>query len=187
MIKGARVTLRALEPGDLDLLYEWENDTSVWLVSGTVAPFSHFVLEQYLATAHQDIYVNKELRLMIDLNEDDENFPDVISLGCIDLFDFDPKNLRAGVGVLIGNKDLRNKGYGTEALRLLMDYAFDTLDLHQLYCNITVNNEISLHVFKKLGFEITGLKQDWVFHEGKWFDEYLLQNIQKSTSSARRK
>src|SRR6185436_12887613 len=101
---GELIRLRALEPSDVDLLYQWENDASVWSVSGTLAPFSKFVLEQYLASSHQDIYSNKQLRLMIDLsanNEEDE--PESRGIGCIDLFDFDPKNRKAGVGILIAD------------------------------------------------------------------------------------
>jgi len=179
ILKGDNITLRALEPADLDILFEWENDTSIWMVSGTLQPFSRFVLEQYLASAHLDIYAHKQLRLVIDLMEDDEDSDETIPIGCIDLFDFDPKNRRAGIGILIGDKDMRGNGYGAEALTLLINYAFKTLDLHQLFCTITPDNEPSLHLFKKLGFEITGLKQDWIYFDNKWHDEYTLQLINK--------
>ena len=179
ILKSDNIILRALEPADLDILFEWENDTSIWMVSGTLQPFSRFVLEQYLASAHLDIYAHKQLRLVIDLMDDDEDSDETIPIGCIDLFDFDPKNRRAGIGILIGDKDMRGNGYGAEALTLLINYAFKTLDLHQLFCTITPDNEPSLHLFKKLGFEVTGLKQDWIFYNGKWHDEYTLQLINK--------
>ena len=69
---GEMIQLRALEPSDLKLLYKWENDSSVWSVSGTLMPFSKFVLEEFVNQAHQDIYTNKQLRLMIDLRYLDE-------------------------------------------------------------------------------------------------------------------
>ena len=177
-LKSEHVCLRALEPTDLELLYIWENDPAIWLVSGTLAPYSRFVLEQYLTSAHLDIYTHKQMRLMIDFFH---NPTDGIGIpaGCIDLFDFDPKNKHAGIGILIGNKELHNNHCASEALQLLINFSFNTLDLHQLYCNITTDNEISLHLFKKFGFEITGLKQDWIFYNGKWHDEYLLQLINK--------
>jgi len=179
---GELIQLRALEPSDLDRLYKWENDSSIWSVSGTLAPFSRFVLEQYLASSHQDIYSSKQLRLMIDLTvngeeEDDDLEPHVI--GCIDLFDFDPKNRKAGVGILIADRADRGKGYATEALNLLVDYGFDVLDLHQIYSNVRVDNENSVALFKKIGFEITGLKQDWILDGGRWYDEYTMQLIKK--------
>lgn len=179
ILKGDNIALRALEPADLDILFEWENDTSIWMVSGTLAPFSRFVLEQYLASAHLDIYAHKQLRMVIDLLDDEDNSEDTIPIGCIDLFDFDPKNRRAGVGILIGDKDMRNRGYATQALELIINYAFKTLDVHQLYCGITTDNEPSLRLFKKLGFEVTGLKQDWVYYDSKYHDEYTLQLINK--------
>jgi diamine N-acetyltransferase len=167
-----------LDPTDLELLYEWENDTTIWMVSGTQTPFSRFVLEQYLTSSHQDIYTNKQLRLIIEFfedTEDDIGYP----VGCIDLFDFDPKNMHAGIGILIGDKEMMNHGFATEALGLLINYCFKTVNLHQIYCNITTENEASLHLFKKMGFEITGLKQDWIYHDGKFHDEYILQLINK--------
>jgi diamine N-acetyltransferase len=177
---GELIQLRALEPSDLDLLYQWENDTAIWSVSGTLAPFSKFVLEQYLASSHQDIYSNKQLRLMIDLTvNDEEDEPESRGIGCIDLFDFDPKNRKAGVGILIADRADRGKGYATEALNLLVDYGFDVLDLHQIYSNVRVDNENSVALFKKVGFEITGLKQDWILDGGKWYDEYTMQMIRK--------
>ena len=179
---GELIQLRALEPEDLNKLYKWENDSSIWSVSGTLVPFSKFVLEEFVTQAHQDIYTNKQLRLMIDLryfdNEDDEA-GHVRSIGCVDLFEFDPKNKRAGLGILIADRAVRGKGFATEALHLVVDYGFNILDLHQLYSNVRADNESSVALFKKLGFEITGLKQDWVYDHGKFYDEYTMQLIRK--------
>ncbi|MFC2100919.1 GNAT family N-acetyltransferase [Bacteroidota bacterium] len=169
---GKNISLRAMEPADADMLYKWENDTSVWLVSNTIEPFSRFVLEQYIMNAHQDIYTSKQLRLMIDKNDSD------IAIGTIDLFDFDPKNLRAGLAILICNEE-RNKGYASEALEMMIDYAFQTLHLHQLYCNISIDNRPSIKLFKSKGFQLIGLKKEWVQRGDKWIDEYMFQLIKK--------
>ncbi len=169
-LQSENITLRALEPEDIDYLYQWENDAENWKVSNTQAPFSRFVLEQYIATAHQDIYSVKQLRLMIC---DKQNKP----VGCIDLFDFEPSHLRAGIGVLIADKTERRKGYASEALELLIDYGHQTLNLHQLYCNITIDNEASVLLFQKHGFQITGIKKQWIREGGKFIDELLLQRI----------
>ncbi len=169
-LQSTNISLRALEPEDIEYLYKWENDTENWRVSNTQAPFSRFVLEQYIATSHQDIYSVKQLRLMIC---DKENTP----VGCIDLFDFEPSHLRAGIGVLIADKSDRRKGYASEALELLIEYCHDTLNLHQLYCNITIDNEPSVLLFQKHGFQITGIKKQWIREAGKFYDELLLQRI----------
>lgn len=178
---GELIHLRALEPTDLNQLYKWENDSTIWSVSGTLVPFSKFVLEEFVTQVHQDIYTNKQLRLMIDLKYFDEDDEDETtrSIGCVDLFDFDPKNKRAGIGILIADKADRGRGYATEALHLIMDYGFDVLDLHQIYSNIRVENESSVSLFKRAGFEVTGLKQDWIYEQGKFYDEYTLQLIKK--------
>ena len=172
-LNGSRIRLRALETSDIHLLYTWENAAENWQVSGTLIPYSFFVLEQYIATAHLDIYTSKQIRFMIELNDDHK------TIGCIDLFDFDPKNKRAGVGILIGEASLRCKGYASEALSLLEKYAFEILDLHQLYCAITTENDHSLKLFQKHLFQITGRKTDWMYVSGKWVDEFTLQLIKK--------
>ncbi|MFZ7113828.1 MAG: GNAT family N-acetyltransferase, partial [Bacteroidota bacterium] len=142
---------------------------------------SKFVLEEFVTQVHQDIYTNKQLRLMIDLKYFEESDEDETtrSIGCVDLFDFDPKNKRAGIGILIADKADRGRGYATEALHLIIDYGFEILDLHQIYSNIRVENESSVTLFKRAGFEVTGLKQDWIYEQGKFYDEYTLQLIKK--------
>jgi diamine N-acetyltransferase len=169
-LTGEKISLRAIEPQDIDVLYQWENDTENWLVSNTQTPFSRFVLEQYIASAHEDIYSAKQLRLIIC---DPENK----AVGSIDLFDFEPNHLRAGIGILIAEKTDRKKGYASEALNLLINYCFDTLNLHQIYCNITTDNETSILLFQKHGFQITGIKKQWIRDGGKFKDELILQLI----------
>lgn len=169
-LQGNSIKLRALETGDLDLLFELENNPSVWEISGTMAPYSRDVLKLYLENAHRDIYDVKQLRLVICTLDNE-------AIGLIDLFDFDPKNKRAGVGIIISDEGKRNKGIGTEALEILCRYAFKTLGLQQLYANILEENERSLHLFKKLGFQLVGTKRDWIFTEGVFKNELLFQKI----------
>nr|WP_299173901.1 GNAT family N-acetyltransferase [uncultured Allomuricauda sp.] len=174
-LKGKHVYLRALEPKDLEFLYQLENDTSIWEISGTLKPYSKKVLRLYLENAHRDIYEVKQLRLCIcDMNH--------VCIGLIDLFDFDPKNKRAGMGIVIVKPEDRNKGRGAEALSLLCNYAFTILDLHQLYANILEENKNSIHLFEKLGFEKIGLKKEWIRTSNGFKNEILLQKINSSVS-----
>lgn len=169
-LKGKNIYLRALEPLDLDFLYELENNPEIWEISGTVTPYSKQVLRHYLENAHRDIYDVKQLRLCICDNSN-------TLLGLIDLFDFDPKNKHAGVGIVVLQGEDRNKGVGSEAISLLTNYAFETLMLRQLYANVTADNEASLHLFKKLGFLEVGVKKDWILSKGNYKDEILFQKI----------
>ena len=179
-LKGQNISLRAIEPADIDFLYQWENDSETWSVSNTQSPFSHFVLEQYITSAHQDIYTAKQLRLMIDLTPSPSPMGDGSrTIGCIDLFDFEPNHLRAGIGILIADKSNRKKGYASEALEILTEYCFHSLNLHQLYCNITIENESSVLLFQKHGFQITGIKKQWNRIGSEFKDELFLQLIRK--------
>ena len=170
-LKGKNIYLRALEPEDLEFVYTIENNESIWEVSNTQTPYSRFLIRQYLENAHQDIYEAKQLRLVICKNQDFE------AVGLIDLFDFDPRNNRAGVGILIQNSTNRNPGIGTEALDLLIQYAFTKLNLHQLYANIDLENEASLALFTNFGFQNIGIKKQWNLINGRYKDEALFQLI----------
>ena len=173
-LTGEQIQLRALEPADIDVLYSWENNTDLWNVSNTQTPFSRHTLMQYIDAAHQDIYAARQLRLVIDALE---HASAARPVGCIDLFDFDPNHLRAGVGILVAAEEDRRKGFASDALKLLIRYSFDLLNLQQLYCNITVDNEPSILLFKKHGFEITGVKKSWLREGNSFKDELLLQLI----------
>lgn len=170
-MKYQEIRLRALEPEDLELLYEWENNHSYWQISNTLTPYSKFTLKRYLKNSHKSIYEAGQLRLMID------HVADNITIGTIDIFDFDPFHKRAGVGILIANEAYRRKGYASMALRCLIDYCFNTLQLHQLFCNILANNCESIDLFRKVGFIEAGIKKDWVRTTGGYIDEHFFQLV----------
>ena len=167
-MKSNLVTLRALEPSDVDVLYRWENDLENWEVSHTIIPFSKHLLSKYIDSV-QDIHTDRQLRLIVENNEDQG------PIGCIDLFDFDPIHNRAGLGILIASTEDRGKGMATAALELVIAYAKDTLRLNQLYCNITSDNERSIRLFEQAGFTLVGVKKAWVRSGKGYKDEGLYQ------------
>jgi diamine N-acetyltransferase len=169
-LKYGKITLRPLEPTDIELLFQWENNLEIWEVSNTKTPYSKHILAQYLIESAKDIYETKQLRLVIQ-NEKME------AVGAVDLFDFEPYHQRAGVGILIHNKTDRNKGYAADALQALSNYALEILGLKQLYANITEDNTNSIHLFEKSGFEKSGTKKAWIKTVSGWKDEILLQKI----------
>jgi diamine N-acetyltransferase len=170
-LSGDKVLLRALEPTDVELLYGWENDTRLWEVSNTLAPYSRETLRQFIDNQQFDIYHTKQLRLIICVLNDDT------PIGMIDLFDFDPHNLRAGVGIVICEDKHRRQGYATEALGLLCDYARNTLYLKQLYSTVIVDNLASEQLFRECGFTEVGTLRDWSRGENGWRDEIVFQKL----------
>ena len=144
--------------------------THIWEISNTQTPYSKFLIQQYLEHSHKDIFEVKQLRLVISTFDEE-------SLGMIDLFDFDFKNSRAGIGILVKETSNRQKGYGREALQLLINYSFLHLNLHQLYCNISEDNAASIKLFTNQGFEKIGLKKDWIYSNKTYKNEFLFQLI----------
>jgi len=169
-LRGKKILLRALEPEDLSFLFGIENNTNFWEVSHTQTPFSRFVLKQYIENSHLDIFEAKQLRLVI---EDRKN---KTQLGMIDLFDFDPQHKRAGVGIVIEGA-YQNSGIATEALSLLTFYCFKILNIHQLFANITPDNQRSISLFVRHGFVQCGDKKDWLYVNGNFKNELVFQLI----------
>lgn len=170
-LQGNHIKLRALEPEDLELLFNIENNREFWEISSTVTPYSKYILKQYLENSHRDIYEVKQLRLVICKAEDSR------PVGLIDIYDFEPKHKRGAIGILIENKEDRGKGYAAEALHLLCEYCFGQLDVHQLYANVGAENIPSQRLFEKAGFTLVGNKKDWNLVNGKFKDELLYQLI----------
>ncbi len=173
ILKGKRLQLRAVELSDIDLLYKWENDPSIWKISSTITPYSRFQIEEYVMNVQNDIYASKQLRLMAVGHSGEIKGK---SIGAIDLFDFDPYHLRAGIGILL-REEFRGNGYASEALEILIKYAFGILNLRQLYSNVTPINTASISLFEKCGFERCGIKKDWVRSGSSWMEEWMFQLI----------
>jgi diamine N-acetyltransferase len=163
LLNNTIISLRAPEPEDLDKLYEWENNASLWELGSTRSPYSRYLLKQYIADSENDIYTRKQLRLIIELKETNT------AVGTIDLYDFDPHHHRAGVGILIDVAHQR-KGFAKNALQLLIDYAFSFLNLHQLYAHIPVTNTPSLCLFAQCGFKTTGILKDRLLSPNGYVD-----------------
>lgn len=170
---GPNLLLRAPEPKDIDIIFRWENDTRIWHLGNTLAPYSRFAIEQFVLNTDKDIYSSKQLRLMIDWHTAPSGST---TIGSIDLFDFDPTHRRAGIGILIG-ESMRGKGFASEALEILKQYCFGMLNLHQLYCNIELSNIESIGLFQKAGFVQCGKKKEWLLIQNQWTDELTFQLI----------
>lgn len=163
-----RIRLRAMEPVDLDLLYEMENDPEMWDITNTTVPYSRYILRQYIESSRYDLYADCQLRLVIMRQEDN------LTMGTIDVTDFVPFHGRGEVGIAL-RREFRGCGYATEALQLLCDYAFSFLHLKQLVVHIAADNEVSLHLFRSCGFTDCGLLKQWWRTGQEYKDVLLLQ------------
>lgn len=170
-LENEEIFLRAPEPEDLEVMYDLENDSSLWSVGCTNAPYSHHHLRQYIENVTGDIFTDKQLRFMIERRTGHQ------VIGCIDLTAFDPLNARAEVGIAI-RAQYRKQGYGRMALDLLCRYAFHFLHLHQLIAIIPYGNEASIRLFQRQGFVVSHTLKDWLCSpDGAFTDAVMTQCI----------
>ena len=167
-LMNERIYLRAVEPEDMDIMYEMENDPSMWDISNFTVPYSRYVLRQYIEGSQCDVFADKQLRLMMVRKSDQ------CILGTIDITDFVPLHSRGEVGIAV-HKEYRQQGYATDALKLLCEYAFDFLSLSQLYAHVTTDNDVCVKLFTSCGFVQCGLLKNWLQVEGCYKDALLLQ------------
>lgn len=169
MLEGQKVKLRGVLDSDIKLLLDWENRPELWHLGDEHSPLTETQISDFIHHSTGDIFIDAQLRLMIDHRK--------VTIGCIDLFQFDQHNQRAGVGILIADDENRKSGFAKEALRLVANYCFRVLDFRQLYCHIPVDNAASLRLFSSCGFKETGRCKDWVKKENKFIDAVFMQKL----------
>ena len=168
IVKGSKVYLRYPEISDSELILIWENDPEVWDAGENKSPYILQDIREFILDG-QDLINRLQSRLMICLNGDGR------PIGCIDLFEYSSEHHRAGLGILIHDKMDRKNGYATDALEILISFTRDHYKMKQLFCHVLKNNESSLKLFKKVGFETIGLKKAWRKSGDDYLDEYMLQ------------
>lgn len=171
-LTGKQIELRAVEPEDLDALYRWENDSSLWIYGSTVSPFSRYLLKQYIENYTADITRDKQLRLIIMRKESRQ------VIGAIDCFDYDITNRKAAIGLLI-DPDHKRQGFGRDALETFVEYAFRFLHLHQLYVHIPVCNTASIALFRTCGFHESTRLKDWIRLPHGYADALIFQKFNR--------
>ena len=169
LLKGERILLREMRDEDLERIHDWENRSELWYLGDVHEPLSEAEISNFINHSTGDIYTDGQLRLMIDVDDK--------TIGCIDLFEFDKYNQRAGVGILIAEPENRKLGFAKEALNVLSNYCFEVLNFKQLYCHITADNKASLQLFKTCKFEQTGTNRDWVKKGNVFIDAVFMQRL----------
>lgn len=171
-LKDEKITLRAPEPEDLELMYAMENDTALWSAGNATLPYSRYTLRAYLEESRQDLLTERQARFVIELQGGG-------SAGMIDLADYDPINSRAEVCIGLLGK-YRGQGIATRALALLCQYATERLHLHQLYAYIPEWNIASIELFKKSGFTHSATLKEWQRGKENYTNVILMQKVEKT-------
>ena len=167
--ESSQVKLRAIEPEDLDLLYRIENDRKLWNVGASNVPYSRYTLHDYIANASDDIYVDRQVRMMI------ENGAGEI-VGIVDVVNFDPSNCRAEVGLIILDA-FRRQGYGRSTLEQIASYALNVLHLHQLFAFVDTRNKASMELFRNMGYQESTRIVDWLYDGREYHDAIMMQLV----------
>lgn len=174
LLSDRHISLRSPEPEDLELMYSIENNSELWNVSATTVPYSRYLLRQYIETSSADIFVDKQVRMVIQGKADKR------IMGLVDLTDFDVRNNRAQIGVVVLD-EFRRQGVATQALFLLCRYAFEFLHIHQLYAHVAADNLAGIRVFTKCGFAHQVVLKEWIkCGESNYKDVVFLQCLNQS-------
>ncbi len=150
-----KIILRALEPDDLDFLFQLENDPDLWAASDVLpAPVSRHALREYLRHAAATLAEAGQMRLIISEQTGR-------AVGTLDLYDYSALHQRAGVGIAVLRRE-RRRGVAQAALAALLPYARQALRLHQVYCTVATTNRASIRLFKNAGFRRVGVRREWL-------------------------
>lgn len=169
-MKEPNIRLRALELEDLDFLYQIENDDRLWELGVSNVPYSRRVLLDYISSASADIYVDNQVRLIVE-NERNEQ------VGIADLTDFDPRHRRAELGIVI-KKEFQGQGYAKASVARLLQYARNILHLQQIYAIVGIRNQKAAKMLQSVGFEGDNILKQWLYcqdgYEDAMFFQYFL-------------
>lgn len=170
-LQGNGIRLRAPEPEDLEVMFRFENDTDVWEMSNTTGPYSRFQLKQYIEQAQNDLFADRQLRLMIETDA-----PRRV-VGIVDVCSFDPLHNRAEVGIMV-DRPCRGQGIGRHALALLETHCFHYLGIHQLFAYIAVGNLPCRRLFAACGYKENAVLKEWMHtYGGSYADVLVVQKL----------
>jgi len=172
-----------MEPEDVSRLYTWENTSEDWWMGASISPVSAEAMQRFV-TGNHDLYHDRQLRLMLDAKSEVASPDSWHTVGAVDLYDFEPRQLRAGVAIHV-DASARREGHGLNGLRLLAQYAERHLGLHQLYAEVPASHASSAALFRKAGYVETGSRTSWIRNPKLgWEDVVTLQLLFDSPASS---
>ncbi|MFC1715761.1 GNAT family N-acetyltransferase [Candidatus Poribacteria bacterium] len=164
-IVGDRIYLRPLDMEDIDPFVQWLNDEEVRQYLSRMSPLNKVREKDFI----EGLYKNdSEIVLGIVLKEDDQ------LIGNLALHRISSPFRHAGMGIVIGDKSCWSKGYGTEAMNLMMGYGFDELNLHRIFLTVLSFNTRAIRTYEKVGFKKEGVFRDHIYRNGKYHDVHYM-------------
>lgn len=180
MLKGKRVVLRPLKESDVSYFTKWFNDLDVILNLNHYLPMSELVEREWI----RDLLTKRresDIVFMIEILRKGKNIP----IGSCGLHKINWKDRNAEFGIAIGEKRYWSNGYGTEAGELILDYAFNHLNLHRVHSLAYAFNEKSIGLHLKLGFEQEGIKREAAYKRGSYHDIAVFGLLRKDWKKKR--
>ena len=161
---GEKIYLSPRNVEDVEIFTEWMNDFYVTDYTGR----SHQAMTLQEEKEHlEKRAINKSVFAIIDSEKDE-------MIGTVGLHEIDNINRTATLGIFIGNKNYWSKGYGTEAIKLILDFGFNYLNLNNIDLALMEFNQRALKCYEKCGFKEIGRKRKCKFINGKYYDSILM-------------
>lgn len=167
---GGKIKLREYRETDFDTIRRWINDPEV---TGHLSPIFDPAQTEPMTRTFFDKVVNNELPGYFFIIADVETDRYIGQTELRTAGGPDPSH-QAGLAIVIPDPDDRSHGYGREAMTLLLDFAFDRINLHKVWLEVFARNTAAIALYEKLGFQRDGVLREDVFRDGEYLDMYLM-------------
>jgi RimJ/RimL family protein N-acetyltransferase len=175
---GERIFLSPVRIEDAEQFCEWFADAELAL---------------YLTMFDRQMTKEREEAILADMIKNNSQIFSIVTqeeeklIGSCSLFDIDKQDRKAELGIMIGDKSFRQKGYGKEALKLLLDYGFNILNLNNIYLKVFEYNKIAINCYLRLGFKVIGNHREAHIVLGRKYDEILMDLLSEEFTESRLK
>ncbi|MHA2180196.1 MAG: GNAT family N-acetyltransferase [Promethearchaeota archaeon] len=173
MLKGERITLGPVKRENIDLYLKWFNDPEITQYLSMFRPMTRMMEEDWIENLK-----NRDDTIVFAININDEISSEK-HIGNCGIHAIDWKNRVAEVGITIGEKDHQNKGYGTEAMEMLLTYAFKTVNLNRIQLRVYEFNRRAISSYNKIGFVEEGRMRQAVFINGEYHDVIFMSVLKE--------
>jgi RimJ/RimL family protein N-acetyltransferase len=185
MVFGERIRFRAVEQDDLPTFVNWINDPEVRQGIGIYLPYAMADEEEWFETMRKRSANEHNFAIEVRPPGGQASEAGMGSwkmIGSCGFFNLDHRNRSTEFGIMIGDKNYWNKGYGTEAVRLLCQHGFNTLNLNRIYLMVLENNPGAIRAYEKAGFVHEGRQRQAEFRDGKYIDMLVMSMLKDEFS-----